>query len=372
MVKHRTIFLPLCILLTCVIPQESLPCTSFCLEYAEGFVCGSNLDWYLGDGLVIVNKRGVLKTALTYVNKDPAPNSWISQYGSITFNQYGREVTFSGMNEAGLVVSTMMLPETEYPAPDSRSSVGPGQWTQYQLDNFSTVKEVIASDSQLRMKSAPGIPGCHYLVSDRTGCCAIIEFLNGKLVYYSHETMPVNALTNSPYAQCIEFWTQRKPSIPDAYQSFERFVRAADMIKTYDPKISKSAVAYAFDILTHVAVGEVKKSGGQRIRSSGATEWSIVYDIQNRIIYFRTFENKKIRQINVGTFDFSCATPVQVLDINTELSGDLTHNFINYTRQINRKLIGSAYRKTPFLQHFSDNLLDAIARYPDTTTCTSK
>jgi choloylglycine hydrolase len=29
--------------------------------------------------------------------------SWISKYGSITFNQYGREFPTGGMNEKGLV-----------------------------------------------------------------------------------------------------------------------------------------------------------------------------------------------------------------------------------------------------------------------------
>ena len=136
--KHRMMFLSLCILFACLIPQPCQPCTSFCLYHGNQLLFGSNLDWYLDDGLVIVNKRGVSKTAMTYINMDSNPTSWTSKYGSLTFNQYGREITFSGINEAGLVVSTMMLLETEYPAPDSRPSLGPGQWTQYQLDNSST------------------------------------------------------------------------------------------------------------------------------------------------------------------------------------------------------------------------------------------
>jgi len=371
-VKHRMMFLSPCILFACLIPQPCQPCTSFCLDHGNQLVFGSNLDWYLDDGLVIVNKRGVSKTAMTYINMDSNPTSWTSKYGSLTFNQYGREITFSGINEAGLVVSTMMLLETEYPAPDSRPSLGPGQWTQYQLDNSSTVKEVIASHSQFRMKPAPGIPGGHYLVCDRTGTCAVIEFIGGKLVYHTDETMPVKTLTNSTYEDSIQYWKQGKLPIPDEYNSIDRFVRASNMIKKYGSKTSKPAVDYAFDTLAHVAAGEVEEIDGQRIRSFGGTEWSIVYDIKNLHIYFRTFENQNIRHINLNSFDFFCKTPVKVLDINATLSEDVTNKFTDYTRQINRNLIGSSYRKTLFLRNYPDDLLDAISRYPETTTCMNK
>ena len=57
--------------------------------------------------------------------------AWTSKYGSATFNQYGREFPMGGMNEAGLVVESMMLFETEYPLPDTRSGIDPTQWIQY-------------------------------------------------------------------------------------------------------------------------------------------------------------------------------------------------------------------------------------------------
>ena len=54
---------------------------------------------------------------------------------------------FDGINEAGLVVEVLLLPETVYPEPDARPTVSLLQWVQYQLDNFSTTDEVIASDA---------------------------------------------------------------------------------------------------------------------------------------------------------------------------------------------------------------------------------
>jgi choloylglycine hydrolase len=325
------------------------------------------------DCLVIVNKRGVSKTAQLGPKRDKKqPASWTSQYGSITFNQVGRGDPTGGMNETGLVIEFMGLKTTRYPEPDSRPSIFVGQWIQYQLDNFSTVEEVIASDSQLRITpNSP--PKFHFLVSDRIGNCAVIEFIDGKMVYYTKETMPVKALTNSRYARNIKFWEKGELPKYDFARSVHRFVSVANMLKNYDPKTSKPIVDYAFDILKNVSNGGID---GVQVQYYGiVTQWSIVYDIKNLRIYFRTFANQNIRYINLKSFDFSCKTPVKVLDIQTDLSGNVTNNFIDYTQQVNRKLIGNAFKKVSVLPEASvmpEEALDAISRYPETTICTDR
>jgi penicillin V acylase-like amidase (Ntn superfamily) len=193
------------------------------------------------------------------------------------------------------------------------------------------------------------------------------------MVYYTKETMPVKALTNSKYAKSIKFWKNGKLPKKDQYRSVHRFVSAANMLKNYDPKTSKSIVDYAFDFLKNVAVGGID---GTKVRSRGqATQLSIVYDIKNLRIYFRTLANQNIRYINLKSFDFTCKTPVKVLDVQTDLSGDVTKNFIDYTQQINRKLIENTFRKAyliPALSGMPEKALDAISRYPETTICTDK
>jgi len=371
------LFLALFIFIVCLIPQASQSCTTFCLDKGDQLLFGRNYDWMVDDCLVIVNQRGVKKSALTDHTKNIGqPARWTSKYGSITFNQYGREFPSGGMNEVGLVVEAMGLEATEHPAPDARPYINFPQWKQYQLDNCSSVEEVIASNAQIRIEnSLLKTVGVHFLVCDRKGNCAIIEFLEGKMVYYTQETMPVKALTNITYKELIEFWKEGKlPSI-DLGRSAERFATVADMLKEYDTKISKSAVDYAFDILKNVGgVGAM------------ATEWSVVYDIKNLRIHFRTLENQKIRHINLKSFDFSCKKPVKVFDIQADQSGDVTKKFIDYTQQINQQVVRNAFKKTPpflllvtddfrkipLFDSVPDNLLDAISQYPETTTCTNK
>lgn len=371
--KNNTLSLVICIVFVCLIPQASHPCTTFCLDSREQLVVGKNYDWVVDDCLVIVNKRGVKKTAVIShieVSSDQ-PASWTSKYGSLTFNQYGRELPIGGINEVGLVVQSVRLETTKYPASDSRAAISDVPWKQYLLDSFSTVEEVIASDLQIRIKTPRGITGLHFLVTDRTGKCAVIEFIDGKMVYYTNEKMPVKVITNSNYLEGIEFWKLGKLPKHDPYRSVDRFVSAANMLKSYDTKMP--AVEYAFEILENVAVGEIEEIDGVKVRSIGVTtEFSMVYNIKNFRIYFRTLENKKIRSINLNSFDFSCKSPVKILDVQADLSGDVTKKFIDYTQQINRKLIGNAFKKTSPFTSIPEVALDAISRYPETTICTNK
>ena len=162
--------------------------------------------------------------------------TWTSKYGSITFNQVGCDLPFGGINEAGLVVEMMAVDRAEYPLPDERPVITGLQWIQYQLDNFSRIEQVIASDSQLRMKGPP--PGSllgHWLVCDKTGNCASIEFINGKLVYHTKETLPVKVLTNSTYTDSMEFLHDDQKGNLGNFSLF-RFVKAVEMLKTYKPK----------------------------------------------------------------------------------------------------------------------------------------
>ena len=139
------------------------------------------------------------------------------------------------------------------------------------------------------------------------------------------------------------------------------------MVKAYDLKTS--AVDYAFDILKNVSVGTIEEVDGMQIKSMITTEWSIVHDIKNLRIYFRTFNNQKIRCINFNSLDFSCKTPVKALDIQKDLFGDISDKFVNYTYTINREMIEKT-KRLPDNFFRSDIFLDEIAKYPDTTVCT--
>src|SRR4249920_2118004 len=97
-------------------------CTTFFINRNGQLIFGRNYDWVAGQGMVNTNLRGLAKTSLT--TPDGKTISWVSKFGSLTFNQYGKEFPTGGMNEKGLVVELMWLDETKYPAADKRPAIG--------------------------------------------------------------------------------------------------------------------------------------------------------------------------------------------------------------------------------------------------------
>ena len=131
--------------------NSAFACTTFCLATKGQVLFGRNYDWDIGDGLIFINKRGVAK--ISTGNEDPNPAKWVSRYGSVTFNQYGRENPNGGMNEAGLVVEELWLDETEYPQRKDLPSIDTQEWIQYELDTSATVAEAIANARKVRIES---------------------------------------------------------------------------------------------------------------------------------------------------------------------------------------------------------------------------
>lgn len=344
------------LVLTSIFTVQTLACTTFCLKSKGEVLFGKNYDWLIGDGLIFVNKRGMSKTAMAENPVNPA--KWISKYGSVTFNQYGRENPSGGMNEAGLVIELMWLDDTQYPRADNRPTIGTVEWIQYQLDISATVEDVIKNAENFRINSKVPL---HYLVNDVQGNTATIEFLDGQLVAHKGESLPVSALTNDTYEKSVNYSKTTGTEKAQTESSFDRFTRAAQKTKEFEkePKTEQEAVTYAFNVLAGVA---------QRT----STQWRIVYDQKRFKIHFRTMHNKEIRSINVKAFDFSCGTAVKIFDIDADESGDVTALFKDYTNKANRDLIERAFSGTPFLRDVPAMVKDAAASYPESFTCSLK
>lgn len=366
------IVMVLCLMII-ILQLDAKACTTFQLTHEGQVLVGKNYDWMVEDGLIIVNKRGVSKTAMKSTVDNTGlgtPATWTSKYGSITFVQYGRELGPGGMNEAGLVVESMGLfrntPNRKYPDPDDRDSIMVSQWRQYQLDNFASVKEVIACDTKLRIRPKKGIHP-HFIVSDKEGNCATIEFLDGKMVCHTNGTLPHRVLTNNTYDLSFDYLEKNTIPEPDRFKSIERFIRAAKMVEKYNPETSTSPIDYAFEILKSVSWSVDREWQGTSFTSN--TRWSIVYDQKNLRIHFRTHGNPEIRVINLDAFDFSCATPAKIFDVTANFSGDISGKFVDYTWKKNRDLIENTFTKTVFFPKLSDEQLDRLSKYPEMFVC---
>ena len=323
-------------------------CTTFCFQSQGTRVFGKNYDWNVGDGLVIVNKRGVAKTALTEEN----PARWTSDYGSVTFNQYGREFPSGGINEKGLVVELMWLDETVYPEPDRRVALPTLQWIQFQLDNSATVDDVVASDAQVRISAASA--RIHFLIADAAGAVATIEYINGRMVAHRGDDLPYPVLTNDMYQVSVTYARGIDAAKPLTTSSLDRFARASRGLESASKQ--QNVVDQAFALLDDVAQKDY-------------TQWSIVYDIGAKRVYFRTRLRRDVRFVDLNTLDFSCRTPVRVVDVNAAYKGDLSKRLVDYSSDKNRKLVRTAFAETEFLRDTPPQQVDALASYPDLTSC---
>jgi choloylglycine hydrolase len=326
-------------------------CTTFCLRDSGRVIFGKNYDWNIGDGMLIVNPRGLARLA----DSGDRPARWTAKYGSVTFNQYGRDFPSGGMNEAGLAIELMWLDGSRYPSPDARHTVDVLQWIQYQLDTQATVAEVLASDAKIRV--VEGAP-VHYLVADRTGKVATVEFLNGRLVEHSGERLPVAVLTNNTYEASLRYDRELggKPA-PEDERSLSRFARTVDRVRDFKAAqaAKKDAVAYAFETLDRAA--------------QGSTRWSLVYELDRLKVHFRTREHRRIRDLNLADLDFRCSQPVRVLDLAADVAGDVSARLVPYQRDANRRIVETAYRNTPFLAATPQPEIERLARVPEAATC---
>ena len=311
-----------CLLLTSLLPHSANACTSFCMDTPDGPVFGSNLDLFIpGDGLAFMNQRGIAKESVRAGTTGERAR-WISRYGSVTFNPAGREFVWGGMNEAGLVLSSMELLASEHPAPDERPPLYIGEWAQYVLDTCGSVREVIRVDSLVRIEDTS--PPSHYLIADAAGNCVAIEYLEGRFVFNTGENLPVKAMTNMRYDRALTARRQGGPAWwwSNPGQSAERFAAAADRNEAYDASRDASPVQYALQTLTDFV-------------AAPHTKWSVVYDIPGREVWFRSAESPDVKHLSLKAFDLACDAPLLMMDINASVEGDVREAFKPYDHDTN-------------------------------------
>ncbi|MBF0312955.1 MAG: linear amide C-N hydrolase [Oligoflexia bacterium] len=367
------------------------PCTTFFIseknEGGEGSghaLMGKSYDWHLDKGIVYVNKRGLNKHAVITGVGDPllqthsllqqSPAMWTSRYGSITFNQFGREFPNGGMNEAGLAVEILLLEGSEMPHQvehiEHTKSINELQWIQYQLDNFSSIKEMVESSKFLTIIPLHG--EVHFFACDRSRACATFEYSNRHWVITSGEKLKVKSLSNSYYADSASSLPKYcgfggKESIPTDFDSLSRFVRASSMASQFSTQDftntkgtgvagTDGAIDYGFKILESVA-------------DSDDNQWQILYDLENKGVYFRTRSKggDKIKFIDLKSFDLSCQQPVMAFDVQSIKGGDVTSYFKPFNRDDNLRLLHSVLHKMPAF-----NVPDAthtMANLPQTFIC---
>lgn len=351
MAKHTSIIMDQIFLQKAIVNKAGgFGCTTFSILQHDNIVFGRNFDFMIDLGHVVVNKRSIAKKA--FVEPTEKQLSWVSTYGSLTFNQIGREFPYGGMNEAGLVIELLWFDGAKYPDPDERYGLTVLQWVQYQLDTADNVDQVIKSDEKLRiLQNSPAT--LHFFLTDASGKAACIEFIDGKMVARTGTDLPHRALTNNSYQESLDFihgYEMENPEAAFTGNSLERFQIATEMTAQVQPQ--DNPVDYAFNILDEV-------------EQEDFTQWSIVYDITEREIHFKMLRNSVISTIRFWDLDFSPKHPCQVVDLTADRKVEV--NFQPYSKQHNEQLLRQVFANLELLDELPPEMKEGIILYPEST-----
>jgi hypothetical protein len=180
-----------------------------------------------------------------------------------------------------------------------------------------------------------------------------VEFLEGKPVYHRGEDLPLKAMMfGGPYDRYFKEppgggGTEAKPSIVASH-----LARLDNMLRAHKPVDTKAGVDYAFRILKQA--------------SAPNTTWSLVFDVKRKILFIRTYKNQRVRHIAFADLDFSCRTPVMMLDAHAKVAGDLSDHFQEYSHEATLKhaLESVAFHRPDMAEEIVQQMLQHMESYP--------
>jgi hypothetical protein len=164
------------------------------------------------------------------------------------------------------------------------------QWIQYMLDTCETVAEVIEMAKTVRI-DVNATSKLQYMVGDKGGETTVIEFLEGEMVINQSSSLPIKAMTNSPYQQAVKYRSDGVREFADLYEenSMERFNTVADALPK--PETITDCIGGAFRLMDSSRREE--------------TVYGIAYDLQSQEMHLLTSNVNNRQKLKVSALNFN-------------------------------------------------------------------
>ena len=303
---------------------QTFSCSGFIINDTNNIILAKNLDWELGNGIILFNPRNKIKKSIYSKN---GGNKWFSKYSSITFNHFGLNQPLGGMNEKGLVIEELSTWPTEYPHNDLDFTEF--EWIQYQLDNYKTTEEVALNIDNTSIKMF--YFRLHYLITDKYGDKTIVEFINGKPVVYRGSSLDAPVLTNNNYHELNKYLSMISESDYKKLNintSQDRFVKIVLLLKEQKNSNSPADYLSAMNILDSVKATD--------------TQWSVIYNVLDRTIHYKTKFDNHIKEISFPN-DYAKGNNFQYISLGPE-SREQFESFqptdnINYLEKLKKDIM---------------------------------
>lgn len=281
---------------------------------------------------------------------------WKTKYGAVGIDALLKDVLIDGMNEKGLTVNGFYhegyAVYSKYEPGKADSTISILAVIPYLLTTCANTDEIKATLKKIRVIGIvePSIgmaPPLHFGATDASGKSIVIEFINGVTIIHDS---PLGVITNGPtfewhmenmlnYVDLETSLALRKISslsdvkfgggnrffgVPGDLTSPSRLLRVAAYASTARLTADGKETMYeAFRILDNfnLPVGSAAEGGGAIDNASmrSATNWTTAYDTKNKVMYYHTMHNRRVRQLNLTQLNFDAKAIVRVpLDVKKE------------------------------------------------------
>jgi choloylglycine hydrolase len=289
--------------------QTAMACSDIFINHPNAHIEARSMDF--GMNIAMNDTFGFIgqkNTTDIIIDADKIPagdlTSWTNKYGYWGRYAFHTPKVDDAMNTEGLSISGLYLDKyTQYPVynpADKRPVLGVFDMPNFLVSQARNVDEAVALiNSRQIVQSAveikPGIflknTPLHYVIRDKTGKSAVIEFVGGKTLVY---TGAGNVMTNSPtYPQQLEMVKKYETlsvdkdnsltGMPGGFDSPERFARGHILTKSLPVPASTQEALYQADFTISSCSVPYFGRPGSGYRSN--TVWKVLKDLDHGIVY---------------------------------------------------------------------------------------
>lgn len=324
--------------LTAVGPSTAPACTGITIKPKDGsIIFARTLEFGMDlKSNILVVPRG--KEFAGTAPGDKAGLRWKTRYGIVGTNAFDLPVIVDGLNEKGLHVGLFYFPGfakyQEVKTDDFGKALAPWELGSFLLGTCSDAKEAVAAAKSVRVgavvqKDMGFVPPIHFIVTDATGKSMVLEYIDGELKIHAN---PFGVMSNSPtfdwHMTNLSNYVTVTPKnvekidlagkeieglgqgsgmlgLPGDFTPPSRFVRAVAFSKTALPvQKARDGVLQAFHILNQFDIPKGAARGVEHgAEVSDYTLWTSAADLKNLRYYFRTFDNSRIRMVDMKAVD---------------------------------------------------------------------
>ena len=296
-----------------------------CTAIAQGRCFGRNLDLEYGydEQVVIMPRRFPLP-----FRRGNRRTDHYAFVGMATVDQ-GYPLYYDAVNENGLAMAGLDFPGNAFYPPELENgmNIAPFElipWVLCQCGTVEQARKLLTKTHLADIAYSEQFPQAplHWMIADKTEAIVLEPMRDGLKVYYN----PVGVLTNNPpfpyHLSHLAGYQHLSPGeqqknfegidlppygggmgaigLPGDFSSPSRFVKAA-FVKLHSHCEENHEITEFFHLLDTVAMPR----GSVRVRGEKheITRYSCCCDLQDRVYYYSTYENRRVQAVQLHRWD---------------------------------------------------------------------